>query len=214
MSAADAPVTSLPGVGPALAKTLDKLGLRTLQDLWFHLPLRYEDRTHLTAIIDLRSGDTAQVEGRIEAIERGFRYRPQLRVAIGDDSRATLLLRFFHFNKSQVDQLAIGARLRCFGEARLGKHGLEMVHPQYRRILGDEPAAVEERLTPVYPTTDGLGPARLAGVIERALQRLPADAQLELIPAPLRKAHKLSSLRTAELHATKTICELCAGARE
>jgi len=200
MSAADAPVTSLPGVGPALAKTLDKLGLRTLQDLWFHLPLRYEDRTHLTAIIDLRSGDTAQVEGRIEAIERGFRYRPQLRVAIGDDSRATLLLRFFHFNKSQVDQLAIGARLRCFGEARLGKHGLEMVHPQYRRILGDEPAAVEERLTPVYPTTDGLGPARLAGVIERALQRLPADAQLELIPAPLRKAHKLSSLREALLY--------------
>jgi ATP-dependent DNA helicase RecG len=200
MSAADAPVTSLPGVGPALAKTLEKLGLQTVQDLWFHLPLRYEDRTHVTAIADLRSGDTAQVEGRVEAIERGFRYRPQLRVAIGDDSQQTLLLRFFHFNKSQVDQLAIGTRLRCYGEARLGKQGLEMVHPQYRRIVGDEPAGVEEHLTPVYPTTEGLGSARLAGVIERALQRLPADQQLELIPAPLRKVHKLSSLRAALLY--------------
>src|SRR5512143_1257499 len=108
MSAAEAPVTTLSGVGPALAATLAGLGLETIQDLWFHLPLRYEDRTHLTAIRDLRPGDTAQVEGRVDAVERGFRYRPQLRVAISDESRATLLLRFFHFNKSQVDQLAIG----------------------------------------------------------------------------------------------------------
>jgi len=200
MSAADAPVTSLPGVGPALAKTLEKLGLQTVQDLWFHLPLRYEDRTRLTAIADLRPGDTAQVEGRVEAIERGFRYRPQLRVAIGDDSQQTLLLRFFHFNKSQIDQLAIGTRLRCYGEARLGKQGLEIVHPQYRRIVGDEAVAVAERLTPVYPTTEGLGQARLAGVVERALQRLPPDEQLELIPAALRKVHKLSSLRAALLY--------------
>src|SRR5215470_7142309 len=106
------PVTTLPGVGPALAAALERLGLRTLQDLWFHLPLRYEDRTRITAIRDLRPGDAAQVEGRIEAIERGFRYRPQLRVAIGDDSQQTLVLRFFHFNAAQVNQLAVGMRLR------------------------------------------------------------------------------------------------------
>jgi len=194
-----APVTTLAGVGPALAATLGKLGLETIQDLWFHLPLRYEDRTRVTAIRDLRPGDTAQVDGRVEAVERGFRYRPQLRVAISDDSHATLLLRFFHFNKSQIDQLGVGTRLRCYGEARLGKQGLEIVHPQYRRIAGDAPA-VEERLTPVYPTTEGLGQARLQGVIERALQRLPDDAELELIPAPLRKVYKLTSLRAALLY--------------
>src|SRR5262249_32805457 len=86
------PVSSLPGVGPALGRTLAGLGLASLQDLWFPLPLRYEDRTRLTPIRDLRPGDSAQVEGRVEAIERGFRYRPQLRIAIGDDSRATLVL--------------------------------------------------------------------------------------------------------------------------
>ena len=189
------PIAQLPGVGPALAAVPGKLGLQTVQDLWFHLPLRYEDRTRVTAIRDLRPGATAQVEGLVEAIERGFRYRPQLRVAISDDSQQTLSLRFFHFNKSQVDQLAIGTRVRCYGEARHGKQGLEMVHPQYRRIAGDAPVAVEDCLTPVYPTTQGLGQARLSGVIERALQRLPADAELVFIAAPLRKAHKRSSLR-------------------
>ncbi|MBS0569297.1 MAG: ATP-dependent DNA helicase RecG [Proteobacteria bacterium] len=190
-----AALTTLAGVGPALAKTLERLGLRTLQDLWFHLPLRYEDRTRITAIRDLRPGDTAQVEGCVEAIDKGFRYRPQLRVAIGDASRATLLLRFFHFNSAQANQIVVGTHLRCYGEVRHGAQGLEMVHPQYRRVT--ESATVEERLTPVYPVTEGLSTARLAGVIERALQRLPPDAELELIPTELRKAHKLTSLRAA-----------------
>ena len=200
-SAAAQPVTALPGVGQALAKTLERLGLRTLQDLWFHLPLRYEDRTRITPIRDLLPGAAAQVEGRIEAVERGFRYRPQLRVAISDDSRATLLLRFFHFNAAQANQLIVGTRLRCYGEARHGAQGLEMVHPQYRRMADADAAAVEERLTPVYPVTQGLSSARLAGVIARALQRLPADAELELIPPDLRKTYKLSSLRDALLYA-------------
>ena len=190
----------LPGVGPALAAALNRLGLATLQDLWFHLPLRYEDRTRITPIRDLRVGDSAQVEGRIEAIEKGFRYRPQLRIAIGDDSRQTLVLRFFHFNNAQVNQLAVGARVRCYGEVRHGAQGLEIVHPQYQRIAADAASGVEERLTPVYPTTEGLGQKRLAGLIERALAQLPPDATLELIPAALRKVVKLSSLRAALLY--------------
>ena len=196
----DAALTALPGVGPALAKTLERLGLRTLQDLWFHLPLRYEDRTRLTPVRDLVPGAPAQVEGRVEAVERGFRYRPQLRVAIVDDSRATLLLRFFHFNSAQANQLVVGTRLRCYGEVRSGAQGLEMVHPQYRRVADTETAVVEECLTPVYPVTEGLSSTRLAGVIARALQRLPTDAELELLPPDLRKACKLSSLRAALLY--------------
>jgi ATP-dependent DNA helicase RecG len=190
----------LPGVGPTVVATLQRLGLATLQDLWFHLPLRYEDKTRITPIRDLRAGDTAQVEGRIEAVEKGFRYRPQLRVAISDDSRQTLLLRFFHFNNAQAIQFAVGARVRCFGEVRHGTNSLEMVHPQYRRLADDTAAAVEERLTPIYPTTEGLGQKRLAGLIERALTLLPADEALELLPADLRKVYKLSSLRAALLY--------------
>ena len=193
------PVSSLPGVGPALAETLARLGLERVQDLWFHLPLRYEDRTHVTPIRELRAGESAQVVGVVEAVERGFRYRPQLRVAIGDDSRATLMLRFFHFNKSQADQLAPGVRILCYGEVRHGAHGFEMVHPQYTRLAADSAATSDDRLTPIYPTTEGLGQKRLAGVITRALERLPDDEQLELIPAPLRAPLDLGSLREALL---------------
>ena len=193
-------ITSLPGIGPAVATAFDRLGLHTLQDLWFHLPLRYEDRTQITAIRDLRAGETAQVEARIEAIESGFRYRPQLRIAVTDDSQQTLVLRFFHFNRAQVNQLAVGARLRCFGEVRHGNHGLEMVHPEYRRVADDGAGCVEDRLTPIYPTTEGLGQKRLGGAIRAALTRLPADDALELIPPELRKVHKLSSLRDALLY--------------
>ena len=193
-------ITSLPGIGPAVAAAFDRLGLNTLQDLWFHLPLRYEDRTHITAIRDLRAGETAQVEARIEAIESGFRYRPQLRIAVTDDSQQTLVLRFFHFNRAQVGQLGVGARLRCFGEVRHGSHGLEMVHPEYRRVADDGAGSVEERLTPIYPTTEGLGQKRVGAAIRTALTRLPPDAALELIPPELRKVHKLSSLRDALLY--------------
>ena len=192
-----APVTSLPGVGPALAETLGRLGIEHVQDLWFHLPLRYEDRTCITAIRDLVAGEFAQVEGVVEAVETGFRYRPQLRVAIGDASRETLVLRFFHFRRQQAQQFAPGTRLRCFGAIRHGQHGLEMVHPQYRVLRGE--TAVDATLTPVYPVTEGLGQQRLRGVIEKALARLPDDAVLELVPSSLLAPLGLMSLRGALL---------------
>ena len=194
------PVASLPGVGPALAETLARLGLERVQDLWFHLPLRYEDRTRLMPIADLRPGDRAQVEGVVDAVERGFRFRPQLKVAISDDSRETLQLRFFHFHRAQADLLKPGTRLLCYGEVRLGAQGLEMVHPQYERLAGSTPAAMSELLTPVYPTTEGLGIKRLASVIAKALTLLPPEAALELIPLPLCAEHGLTSLREALLY--------------
>ncbi|MGH8153536.1 MAG: ATP-dependent DNA helicase RecG, partial [Rhodanobacteraceae bacterium] len=178
-----APVALLSGVGPALAATLGKLGIEHIQDLWFHLPLRYEDRTRITPIGGLTAGDAAQVDGVIEAVDAGFRYRPQLKIAIGDASGATLVLRFYHFRHQQAQQFARGTRLRCYGQVRHGQHGLEMVHPQYRVVRGDAP--VEATLTPVYPVTEGLGQQRLRVVIDKALARLPGEAALELIPADL-----------------------------
>jgi ATP-dependent DNA helicase RecG len=193
------PTTSLSGVGPSLAHALARLGLAHVQDLWFHLPLRYEDRTRITPIHDLRVGESAQVEGIVEAIERGFRFRPQLRVAISDASNATLSLRFFHFNRAQAEQLAPGTRVLCYGEVRHGAHGPEMVHPEYRRVSGIGVVPTEERLTPVYPTTEGLGQKRIASVVARALERLPDDSGLELIPHDLREPLRLVSLREALL---------------
>jgi len=191
------PVSTFNGVGPALLATLQRLDIERCQDLWFHLPLRYEDRTRITAICDLRVDEQAQVEGVIEAIEKGFRFRPQLKIAISDSSQHTLTLRFFHFRKNQLDQLSPGTRLRCFGEVRHGAHGLEMVHPSYQRLQSEGGQALEDRLTPVYPTTEGLGQTRLMNLIQRALAQLPSDDVLELIPQSLRDQPQLTSLRDA-----------------
>jgi ATP-dependent DNA helicase RecG len=194
------PVSRLAGVGPALVETLARLGLHRVQDLWFHLPLRYEDRTHLVPLADLRPGMRAQVVGTVEAVEKGFRYRPQLKVAIGDGVMQTLLLRFFHFNRAQAEQFRVGVRLVCYGEVRQGAGSLEIVHPQYRRLTEEAEVVLDEQLTPVYPTTEGLGQKRLAGVVDKALQLLPAEADLELIPPSLCAEYGLTSLREALLY--------------
>ena len=190
-------LSSLPGVGPRIAEKLAQRGLSTLQDLWLLLPLRYEDRTRVSAIAELRPGVPAQVDARIEAVERGFRWRPTLRVAVGDGSRATLVLRFFHFNRAQLAQFAPGRRLVAFGEPRPGQHGLEMVHPSYRLLADDAGTAIRDRLDPVYPTVEGLGPQSLARLVDEALKRLPPAEELELLPAGLRERLGLPTLRDA-----------------
>jgi len=197
----DASLSTLPGIGPAIARKLAERGLTSLQDLWLHLPLRYEDRTQLTAIRALRAGEPAQVEGVVEAVERGFRYRPMLRVAIGDDSQSTMVLRFFHFRAAQVAQFAVGARVRAYGTPRAGTYGLEIVHPSYRVLGAADAGTLRERLDPVYPAIDGVGAMQLARLIDAALQRLPAADTLELLPPDALAALKLPSLREALLTA-------------
>src|SRR5690625_2346275 len=191
------PVSALKGVGPALASALARLGLEQVRDVWFHLPMRYEDRTRVVPVAGLLPGTHVLVEGVVEAVDTGLRYRRQLRVAIVDAAGDTVLVRFFHFHRGQADALRAGTRLRCFGEARMGQHGPEMVHPQYWRVAATTP--VDERLTPVYPSTEGLGQKRLTRIVDMALECLPDDAVLELVPESLRAPLGLGSLREALL---------------
>ena len=130
------PVTSLRGVGPALAGRLAKLGIETVADLLFLLPNRYEDRTHIVPIGSLRPEARVAVEGEIELAEVVFRKRRTLLVRLSDGT-GFLTLRFFYFSGAQQQQLTRGTRLRCFGEVRRGPVGLEIVHPEYR--LADAP---------------------------------------------------------------------------
>ncbi|MDO5505590.1 MAG: ATP-dependent DNA helicase RecG [Pseudoxanthomonas suwonensis] len=198
-AAGEAPIRSLPGVGDRLARTLAERGLECLQDLWLWLPRGYEDRTRITAIRDLRPGEPVQVEGRVLAVERGFRYRPMLRVAIADDSQATLVLRFFHFRAAQAAQFQPGSRVRCFGTARPGQHGLEIVHPSYRVLDDAADDALAGTLDPVYPAIEGIAAASLRKWIALALQRLPEADALELLPPAVLAPLGLPTLRDALL---------------
>ena len=127
------PVTALRGVGDALAARLRALGVETTQDLLFLLPLRYEDRTRVVPLGELEPGQRAAVEGEVLLTEIAFRGRRQMLCRIGDGS-GFLTLRFFHFTAQQQQGLERGVRVRCFGEARRGPGGLEIVHPEYRRV--------------------------------------------------------------------------------
>jgi ATP-dependent DNA helicase RecG len=193
------PLTTLEGVGASVAEKLAARGLLTLQDLWLHLPRQYEDRTDVAPIRGLQGGTAVQVEGRVEAVERGFRYRPMLKVAIGDDSQATLVLRFFHFRSQQVNQFRVGARVRAYGTPRAGQHGLEIVHPSYRVLEDDAEDALGESLDPVYPVVEGIGPVALRRLIAQALERLPEESALELLPREIGAGLQLPSLRDALL---------------
>ncbi|MBZ3927149.1 ATP-dependent DNA helicase RecG [Xanthomonas citri] len=197
--AGQARLSSLPGVGPKVADRFAARGILSVQDLWLHLPLRYEDRTRLTTIAQLQGGVPTQIEGRVEAVERGFRFRPVLRVAVSDASHGTLVLRFFHFRAAQVAQFAVGTRVRVFGTPKPGQHGWEIVHPSYRVLAPDEDAGLGDSLDPVYPVLEGVGPATLRKLIGQALERLPPESALELLPPHWLQDERLPSLRAALL---------------
>lgn len=195
----EASLAVLAGVGPAVAAKLAARGLSSLQDLWLHLPLRYEDRTALTRIQDLRNGVPAQVEVRVVAVDRGMRFRPTLKVAVEDEGQGTLVLRFFHFRQQQVAQFSVGTRLRCFGTPKPGQLGLEIVHPSYQVLGRTDDPALGDSLDPVYPTVEGIGPATLRRLIGQALDRLPEESSLELLPPGWLDGLALPSLRSALL---------------
>jgi len=156
--------------GNSLADKLARLGIARDEDLVLHLPLRYEDHTRLVALAALRAGMTAQTEGQIVNADIQYRPRRQLVCLLRDD-HAQLVLRFFTFYPNQQKALAVGHRVRVFGDVRDGHFGLEVVHPQFQVVIDDAP--LPDRLTPVYPTTAGLGQETLRKLAARALTADP-----------------------------------------
>ena len=173
------------------AARLARLGLTTDWDFLLHLPLRYEDETQLTPIAALPIGVEAQAEGTVESCEVVFRGRRQLVARLRDDS-GELVLRFLHFYASTQKQLAVGRRVRVYGAARAGFYGgmAEMVHPRVRVTVD---AALPSRLTPVYPTTEGVPQAWLRKRIERALRDVDV-ARGDTLPAAIREHYRLGDL--------------------
>src|SRR3954469_16262849 len=193
------PVTALKGVGDALAQKLEKLGIFTVQDLLFLLPLRYEDRTRVVPIGTLQAGERAVIEGEVQLTEVTFRGRRQLLCRISDGSGA-LILRFFHFSTSQQQALARGVRIRCYGEIRRGLAGCEIVHPEYRRVASDSANTVESALTPIYPATEGVQQGRLRQLTDAALREVANESIRDWLPPQVLRDLDLPSLREALIY--------------
>ena len=192
----DVDVTVLKGVGESMAGRLNRLGIHSLQDLLFHLPHRYEDRTRIMPIGRLAVGDSGVVEGEVVASDVVMGRRRSLQVTIRDDS-GFLVLRFFHFSASQQRQLSTGVRVRCYGEIRPGRAGLEIYHPEYQINPGPLPTGDQATLTPVYPLTEGIQQPRIRSLCQQALGFLRRHAIQEWLPDAVLADYQLPEINQA-----------------
>ncbi|MCF6262171.1 MAG: ATP-dependent DNA helicase RecG [Xanthomonadales bacterium] len=190
-------VRILRGVGPGMQEGLKKLGIESVADLLFHLPMRYEDRSQTKSIGDCRPGDRVLVEGFIQNSNIVRHRRAMLVVTLSDDT-GSLSLRFFNFHAAQIRSLSRGVKLQAFGEIRGGARGLEMIHPSYQKSKNAEE---EASLTPIYPSTEGIRQASWINLSEQALKILREDTSVltELLPAALLLRQQLPELKTALL---------------
>ena len=179
-SLATLPITQLKGVGAKVAEKLAKIGLNTVQDVLFHLPSRYEDRTRIYTIGDCRPFTHVSILGEVMSADIQYGKKRMLVVKLSDGT-GTITLRFFHFGTLQRNMMTPGNELRCFGEIRTGKWGLEMMHPEFKLIEADT-EELEETLTPVYPTTEGVKQLTLRNLTEQALAMLDKGALNDLLP--------------------------------
>ncbi|HHY0351123.1 TPA: ATP-dependent DNA helicase RecG [Vibrio cholerae] len=178
------PLCELSGVGAKVAEKLEKVGLHTVQDLLFHLPLRYEDRTRVYPIVQLHHGLWAAVQGKVMAVDTLFGKRKMLTVKISDGN-GTLTLRFFNFTAAMKNNFAEGKFVHAYGEIKRGNQGLEIIHPDYKFFTPAQTPDVEPNLTPVYPTTEGLRQLTLRNLTDQALALLEKSAVQELLPSGL-----------------------------
>jgi len=203
-NALNQPVGILTGIGAQTANRLQKLGLCTLQDLIFHLPLRYEDRTRVYPICSLKPGMSVLISGKVEFTDILPRGRKSLICRISDGT-GFISLKFFHFSASQHNALKPGTSISCFAEVRYGFAGLEMVHPEYKVIANPDDCITETRLTPVYPLTEGLGQNVIRKAVRQALDLCRQEPELltDWIPESILKQYHYPSLADAiqTLHA-------------
>ncbi|MEH6468080.1 MAG: ATP-dependent DNA helicase RecG [Porticoccus sp.] len=180
------PVTQLKGVGTQLSGKLARLGIHTIQDILFHLPLRYMDRTRITPIGSMQPNTEVVIEGEIRGCDLVYGRRRSLMCRIQDNT-GIITLRFFHFSSAQQQNLKIGSHLRCYGEVKRGSSGLEIYHPEYQFLDLHKPLPLQQHLTAVYPAAEGISQQRLRTIANQALALMSEHSLTELLPEALHK---------------------------
>ncbi len=180
------PITELRGVAKKVAEKLDKLSIRTVQDLLFHLPLRYEDRTRIYPIADLMPGTQGTILAEIQSAKIIYGRKRMLTCDVRDETGG-LTLRFFNFSAAQHNAMLKGRMIKAYGELKSGRYQAEIIHPDYRIQSPEQPAEpAAETLTPIYPSTEGLKQAGWIKLTDQALAMLEDGGLTELLPPALR----------------------------
>ncbi|ENX12805.1 ATP-dependent DNA helicase RecG [Acinetobacter sp. CIP 51.11] len=183
-----AAVHQLQGVGNAAAALLEKLNIFNTDDLLFHLPRDYEDRSTIIPMNQLSVGRSYLLEGIVKGVDFPPGKRKSMAVLLDDDF-GKVTLRFYHIYKGITDRCKLGNRLRIFGEVRVGARGLEMYHPELQVITEDTPLP-QTQLTAIYPATEGLTQPKIRAYIQQALAQY-SDHLPELLPAKFSNGYAL-----------------------
>ncbi|MGK0399286.1 MAG: ATP-dependent DNA helicase RecG [Gammaproteobacteria bacterium] len=195
-------VRFLKGVGPKVSEKLKKLGLETQRDLLFHLPLRYEDRTRVTPIGGLQPGRKQLIEAEVLQVAVTFRRQgPSRRVLVAklEDSSGLLTIRLFFFSSGQQQQLQKGNKLRLFGDVRIAQGEFEMIHPEFQVLDPQNPPPLEQNLTPVYPTTEGLHQLSITKIIHQVIVQLDQNDMPETLPEAWLSQNNFPDFKSAML---------------
>ncbi|MDP6973985.1 MAG: ATP-dependent DNA helicase RecG [Gammaproteobacteria bacterium] len=174
MSSLSDPVISISGLGKKTSDRLNQIGIYSLENLLFHLPIRYQDKTQITSLSAAKVGDEILVELTIDKLEEVPTRQRQLLCYLSDNNNQKLLIRFFHFNHYQKQTFVRGEYIQCFGEIKIGRSGLEMHHPEYRLISQKQRPLLDSTLTPVYPLTAGITQNKIKLWVAQALDILRA----------------------------------------
>ncbi|WP_286731891.1 ATP-dependent DNA helicase RecG [Acinetobacter sp. UBA1297] len=183
-----ATVHQLQGVGTASAALLEKLNIFTTDDLLFHLPRDYEDRSTIIPMNQLVVGRSYLLEGTVSSIDFPPGKRKSMAVLLEDDF-GKVTLRFYHIYKALTDKMRSDNRLRVFGEVRVGARGLELYHPEIQQISA-QTALPKTRLTAIYPSTEGLTQAKLREYVRQALEQHSENLP-ELLPEKFTNGYAL-----------------------
>ena len=180
-------VSTIKGVGEKLSSTLSKLGIKTVEDLLFHFPIGYQDRTVLKKIAELEPNQDFVVQGVIEKVSQTFVPRKMLLVKIKDNT-GHLYLRFFYYFPGLRNVFKEGTSIQVSGSSRLGRYGLETVHPEYEIVKNDE---FKPQILAKYPLTKGITHQKMRKLISEAIELIKED-KIEV--TDLMPAHSISNL--------------------
>lgn len=186
-------VQYLPGVGPARADLLRKLGIETVGDLLFHFPRSYEDLSDMRGIDQLTEGVLQTVQGEIVEIEG--RELPDGRTIVGvviNDGQGCIEGVWFN-QPYAASRFRFGQRVAFSGKPTWYRDHWQMGNPRVRvldAVAAGEPVGNPGMIVPVYPLTEDLHPEQLRAVMRRALERF-ASLVVENLPEELRKRRAL-----------------------
>lgn len=189
------PVTDLKGVGVAVAEKLNAKGIMRVADLLFILPLRYVDKTKITPIANTLVGQSVQLCVTIQSANIRYGGRRSLHL-VATDSSGTIDIRLFHFGKSQLSSLTVGASLLVYGQVSAYKNGVSMMHPEYKVLKSGQIPTLSETLTSIYPSVGDISTKRLSDWIAQAVTLVQQLDYQEFSEDFLRE-HRLSDLTSA-----------------